>query len=104
MRIFAKDLHKTDTPWDHAPLYGFELYAITVLTLTKVEAMMAAIDDLKSSIDNLQTQAAALNGKVDHLLANPPTVTGTSDADIAAQVSRINDTAASLQAEAGKLP
>ena len=63
--------------------------------------LMAAIDDLKSAINDLSTQLAANNAEIETLLTKI-TTPGTSDADIAAAVQSIRDLTAANKTEVDK--
>ena len=69
--------------------------------LENQEAMMSALDDLKSAIADLTTELTANNAEIETLLTKI-TAPGTSDADVAAAVASIRGLISDNTAEVAK--
>lgn len=88
MKIFGHERHRNTDPWADAPACAVELGAIGIVIIANQEAIMAALDDLKSAVADLSAQMTANNAAIDGLLGKV-TAPGASDADIEAAVTDI---------------
>jgi hypothetical protein len=83
MKTYGFDHHKHADPWNDAPPWAIELGVIMLLTLSKQEAIMAAIDDLQAAVaaeDTVIDSAIALINGIPALIA----AAGTDPAKLAA--------------------
>jgi hypothetical protein len=97
MKVYGFDHHKCEAPWDGAPEWAVELGVIMLLTLSKQEAIMAAIDDLQAAVaaeDTVIDSAIALINGIPALIA----AAGTDPAKLAALQADITAKSGALAA------
>jgi len=97
MKTYGFDHHKRIDPWDDAPAWAVELGVIMLLTLSKQEAIMAALDDLQAAVaaeDTVIDSAIALINGIPALIA----AAGTDPAKLAALQADITAKSGALAA------
>ena len=97
MKVYGFDHHHHEAPWDDAPSWAIELGVIMLLTLSKQEAIMAAIDDLQAAVaaeDTVIDSAIALINGIPALIA----AAGTDPAKLAALQADITAKSGALAA------
>lgn len=97
MRVYGQRYHNCETPWADAPAWAVELGAINILIITKLEAIMAAIDDLAAAVaaeDTTIDSAVVLLNGIPALIA----AAGTDPAKLASLQSDITAKTATLAA------
>lgn len=86
---------------DHAPPWAWLLFEMADEAIERINAIMAAIDDLKAALADLATELSDNNAEIEKLLTKI-TTGGTSDADVAAAVAQIRSLISDNKAEVDK--
>ncbi len=95
MKIHGFDYHHHSDPWGNAPPWAIELGVIMLLSLSKQEAIMAAIDDLQADV---AAEDTVIDGAIVLLkgLADALKAAGTDPAKLAALHTDITTKTAAL--------
>jgi hypothetical protein len=97
MKIFGREHHNCENPWEGAPLWAIELGAQNILIISTLEAIMAAIDDLQAAVaaeDTVIDSAVTLLNGIPALIA----AAGVDPAKLTALQADITSRTATLAA------